>query len=287
MPVRALWYGTKYAFSRLPSYLKLRKLQDELDPHIGLFYENESYCIKTADTLDELNEVLRLRFKVFFKEFSTQTMKLSFVRYDVDKLDFICDHLIVIEKSSQKIVACYRLVTPTQRPFLKSYYTETEFVLDEFFKLDAPKLELGRACVHPDFRSGTVIGLLWTGLLEYAKKAQVRYLFGCSSINASDFPVLHQIKDYMESHDSFIKDYKVGVQKKYKIETHPEVKSRFNTQTEIEKKPIGSLIHMYMMAGAKLSPEFAYDKEMDCLDVFTAVDLTQIPPSFAKRFSFK
>jgi hypothetical protein len=41
------------------------------------------------------------------------------------------------------------------------------------------------------------------------------------------------------------------------------------------------------MAGAKLSREFAYDPEMDCLDVFTVVDLTQIPASFSRRFAFK
>ncbi len=288
MPAKALWYGTKFALKRLPSFIKLKKLEESLTPNISLYFENENYTVKTADTADELGEILRLRFQVFFKEFSTQSMKLSFVPYDVDKLDFICDHLIVIDKKAQKIVACYRLVTPTQRTFLKQYYTETEFIIDDFFKLEGTKLELGRACVHQEYRSGTVIGLLWAGLLEYAKKAQIRYLFGCSSINATDFPVLNQIRDYMEEQKAFIDEYEVGIRKKYKIENHPQVHHRFSTHTEkLERKPVGSLIHMYMMAGAKLSREFAYDPEMDCLDVLTVVDLTQIPASFTRRFSFK
>jgi putative hemolysin len=288
MPVKAFWHGTKFALKRLPSFMKLKKLGENIVPHIALFHENETYCIKTADTADELEEVLRLRFRVFFREFSTQDMKLSFVPYDVDKLDFLCDHLIVIEKSSQKIVACYRHVTSQHKKFLKRYYTENEFNIDEFLKLPGDKLELGRACVHPDYRSGAVIGLLLAGLVEYAKKAKVKYFFGCSSINASDFPVLQQIRDYIEEHKAFIEDYDIGIQKKYQLKNHPYIEHRFDTQTEkVVGKPIGSLIHMYMMAGAKLSREFAYDPEMDCLDILTVVDLTQMPASFERRFSFK
>jgi putative hemolysin len=288
MPAKALWYGTKFALKRLPSFIKLKKLEENITPSIKLFYENDNYCVKTADTADELGEILRLRFQVFFKEFSTRSMKLSFVPYDVDKLDFICDHLIVVDKRAQKIVACYRLVNPIQRTFLKRYYTESEFILDEFLKIPGAKLELGRACVHPDYRSGTVIGLLLAGLLEYARKGQIDYLFGCSSINATDFAVLDQTKEFIEEHDSYIKDYNVGIQKKYQLSAYPQIASRFNTQvSKSDKKPIGSLLYMYMMAGAKLSRDFAYDPEMDCLDIFTVVDTRKIPDSFNRRFSFK
>ena len=100
--------------------------------------------------------------------------------------------------------------------------------------------------------------------------------------------MLQQIRDYMEEQNSFIDDYTIGIQKKYKMSNHPQVHHRFSTHTEkLDRKPVGSLIHMYMMAGAKLSREFAYDPEMDCLDVFTVVDLTQIPASFSRRFAFK
>lgn len=48
---------------------------------------------------------------------------------------------------------------------------------------------------------------------------------------------------------------------------------------------MASLMHMYMMAGAKMGPELAYDAEMDCLDVFTLMDMEKLPASFERRFA--
>lgn len=46
--------------------------------------------------------------------------------------------------------------------------------------------ELGRSCVHPDYRSGSVIALLWMGLADYMTRNGFDYVVGCASIGMTD-----------------------------------------------------------------------------------------------------
>jgi putative hemolysin len=280
MEVSSLWFNTQFTLGKVPHILRLKSLDEEiLKPRIQIHFENEFYEVKTVNHLDELFQVLKLRFEVFFREFSTQKVTFSLFPYDVDVHDFICDHLIVKDKATNNVVACYRLLSTSNGNHVKKFYSEGEFNLNALLKLEGNKLELGRACVHKDFRKGTVIGLLWKGLIEYAKKSNTRYMFGCSSINRKDFPALGQIVEHLEGNKSFLDDLDITVRPKYKM------KFEIPSNPDKSSRPINSLMHMYLMAGAKMGRHFAYDAEMDCLDVFTLMDMENLPSSFERRFS--
>ncbi len=277
MEVSSLWFNTQFTIGRVPHVLKLKYLEKKiLRPLIDLHFENEFYEVKTANHPEELAQVLKLRFEVFFREFSTQKVT-SLFPYDIDMHDFVCDHLIVKDKTEDKVIACYRLLSSKAQHKAGRFYSEGEFVIDELVQSSENKLELGRACVHKDYRKGTVIGLLWKGLIEYARKSETRYMFGCSSINRKDFSNLPQIMESLERKDGFIKDFNIGVQPKYKM--------KFNVGPSEEAGGMNSLMHMYVLAGAKMGRELAYDAEMDCLDMFTLMDMKNLPASFERRFS--
>lgn len=280
MEVSSLWFNTQFTLGRVPHVLKLKYLEKKiLRPLIDVQFENDFYEVKTANRPEELIQVLKLRFEVFFREFSTQKVT-SLFPYDIDMHDFVCDHLIVKDKAEDKVIACYRLLSSKAQHKAGRFYSEGEFIIDDLVNSTENKLELGRACVHKDFRKGTVIGLLWKGLIEYARKSETRYMFGCSSINRKDFSNLQQIFDSLEKKDGFIKDFEIGVQPKYrmKFEIEPGPESS-------EKGGMNSLMHMYILAGAKMGRTLAYDAEMDCLDMFTLMDMKNLPPSFERRFS--
>lgn len=284
MMVNAFINDTQFAIERLPHFFKLINLNGKfIRPYIQIQSENATYEIKTVNGPEELIQVLRLRFEVFFREFSTRKVRFSLFPYDVDRLDFICDHLVVKNKETGSIVACYRLLPSQLKEKFNYYYTESEFNLDEFLSLPGNKLELGRACVHKDYRNGEVISLLWKGLCEYARLANVRYMFGCSSINRKDFNSLDSIMNYVGKKNAFIEDFNVSVKEEFLSKVSDLVGEQ---RSDEESSGIGSLMHMYLMAGAKMGKELAYDEEMDCLDMFTLVDFSQLPPSFRRRFSF-
>lgn len=279
MEVNSLWFNTQFTIVRAPHVLRLKSLNGKiLRPKIQIDFENEFYQVKTINHPEELRQVLNLRFEVFFREFSTQKVTFSLFPYDVDMHDFVCDHLIVKDKAENKVIACYRLLSSAMN--IKKFYSEGEFDIDALLKSPGNKLELGRACVHKDFRKGTVVGLLWKGLIEYAKKSDTRYMFGCSSINRKDFQNLPQILGHLEKQNSFITDFKIGVRPKYKMNFEVEESS-----VDLGSKSINSLMHMYLLAGAKMGKTLAYDGEMDCLDIFTLMDMQNLPASFERRFS--
>ena len=51
-------------------------------------------------------------------------------------------------------------------------------------------LELGRSCVHPDYRGGTGMFLLWNGLAEYVLEHRIEILFGVASFHGTDVEAL-------------------------------------------------------------------------------------------------
>lgn len=274
------WFNTQFTIGRAPHVLRLKSSSGRsLSPSFQIYFENEFYEVKTANQPEELEQVLQLRFEVFFREFSTQKISSSIMPYDIDNHDFLCDHLIVKDKATNKVVACYRLLSTNSGKKIKRFYTQGEFQMDSLLSAHGHKLELGRACVHKDFRKGTVIALLWKGLISYARKSDTRYMFGCSSVNRKDFPYFSQILESIERQDGFVSEFEIGVHKKYA--SLPALKEA----DDKNPKAMNSLMHMYMMAGARFGKNFAYDAEMDCIDLFTLMDMEKLPSSFERRFA--
>ena len=153
------------------------------------------------------------------------------------------------------------------------FYTHSEFDLTEFLKIPDGKLELGRAAVSASYRNGTTILLLWQGLFDYARQSQSRYLFGCSSLTPFQYSTFLTLRKEWEEQGGGPLPFKVPVHQDFKW-------AASHVKTE-EKHDLGSLIGKYAQAGAKFGEEIAHDKEMDCLDVFTLLDLEKLPPSFS------
>lgn len=275
-----LLYDTQFAFLRLPDYLKLRKIS-LVRPFCEFSFDSGNYEVKVADQTDELIQVLKLRFEVFFREFATRQVRFPILPYDIDHFDLWCDHLIVKDKATQKVIAAYRLLHSGIKK--EKFYSEGEFSFGALLNLPGEKLELGRACVHKDYRHGTVMGLLWKGLLKYSRLTDTKYLFGCSSIQRKDFTSFQQICKALEKRSALIEEGLVKAIGKYDVTHHPEIHQELFFG--MEEGSIGSLMHMYVLAGAKMGRTGAYDAEMDCLDLFTWIDLKNLPESFERRFS--
>ena len=132
-----------------------------------------------------MREVQRLRYKIFI-----ETMGLSALAnddgLDADEFDAYCDHLIVRDSKTLKIVGTYRVLSPSAARRLGRFYSESEFDLARLEHLRGRMVEAGRACIHPDYRSGGVIMLLWAGLAAYMRRERCDYLIGCASISLSD-----------------------------------------------------------------------------------------------------
>ncbi len=134
---------------------------------------------------DQVREAQRLRYKVFAEEMGARLSSPE-PGLDADLYDPYCDHLLVRDTDTGEVVGTYRILNPTNAKRIGNYYTEQEFDLTRLQHIRSRLVELGRSCVHPDYRSGSVITLLWAGLAEYMLKHQYEYLVGCASISMQD-----------------------------------------------------------------------------------------------------
>jgi putative hemolysin len=139
-----------------------------------------AYATSVADREDQVHAAQRLRYQVFGRE-KGATLHATPDGRDVDAFDAVMDHLIVTDTSTGDVVGTYRLLPPGRGA---RRFSDTEFDLRGLpEEVRSSMVEAGRACVHPDHRSGAVINLMWAGLARYVLLSGHRYLAGCASVS--------------------------------------------------------------------------------------------------------
>lgn len=245
---------------------------------VPLYFEHSHYIVKTVESLDELQQVLRLRYQVFIAE---GLNKKRNVKLDFESYDFAADHLVVIDKATKQIVGTYRLICSM---FSEHFYSQSEFQLDKLLELPGGKLELGRACIHQDFRNGSVIALLWRGLLQYMDLTNSRYLFGCASVKTQDPELTSKLYSYLKAKGSLKDEHQVVARPEFQM---PGFRKDFEFAEEDEaelRKQVPTLLRSYIKAGAGLEGEPAYDRAMKCVDFLTLLDIRVLDKDFDSRF---
>lgn len=146
--------------------------------------ERPQLAYSFARTPDEVAEAQRLRYKVFAEEMGARLNGHDGL--DKDGFDAFCDHLLVRNTQSGEVVGTYRIMDPYMAAEAGGYYSSGEFDLTRLMHLAPSMVEVGRSCVHPDYRNGATIGLLWAGLAKYMQTNNYEYLIGCASVGMAD-----------------------------------------------------------------------------------------------------
>lgn len=144
------------------------------------------YALRMAAQASDVQAAQALRFEVFNLELDEGLAQSFDTGLDADPFDAVCDHLIVDDRASGRVVGTYRLQTGLTARSALGYYSEQEFDFAPFEAMRAQTIELGRACIHTDHRNFTVLNLLWKGIASYAQQRGARYLLGCSSLTSQD-----------------------------------------------------------------------------------------------------
>ncbi len=256
-------------------------LEDQIKsfrPRLQIELEEDGFIVKTASTPAEFTKVLALRHDIFIREWQGREKANGL---DLEHFDFTSDHLMIIRKSDAMVLGTYRLLCSR---FVERFYSQDEFVLDEFLTLPGVKLELGRACVHHEFRNGITIDLLWKGLAKYIVGSGANFLFGCTSVKSVDPRFIEQIYIELNSRDQWSQEYGIVSTPKYRFDGFS-----FNGGTPSEnshrlRQMLPSLLRSYLHAGASVYGEPALDADFACVDLLTILDLSQLNRRFQERF---
>ena len=141
--------------------------------------------VSLARCQDDVYEAQRLRFKVFEEEMGARVPGRD-LGIDCDRFDPYCEHLLVRDSGTNHVVGTYRILNGAMARRIGGFYSDQEFDLDRLNHLRDETIEVGRSCVHCDYRTGAAIALLWSGLVRYMDARGYRYIMGCASISMAD-----------------------------------------------------------------------------------------------------
>ncbi len=160
------------------------RLENYFDAETRRAHSKHRLRVRFADSLEDLRAAQRLRHRVFIEEMGAR-LALTEPGIESDRFDHYCEHLLVWDENTDQAVGCYRILTDSQAVRAGGYYSQTEFDLTRVLAVPGRLIEVGRTCVHPDYRNGAVIGLLWSGLARFMLTHRYDYLMGCASIPLS------------------------------------------------------------------------------------------------------
>ncbi len=222
----------------------------------------------------ELEEAQRIRFKVFAEEMGA-ALPSAAEGLDRDRFDAYCEHLLVRDNDNNKVVGTYRIMPPEQALAAGGFYSETEFDMSRLAHLRDRMVEVGRSCVHQDYRDGGTITQLWSGLADYIGKHKHEYMIGCASISMADGG------HYAAS--VFNKIYKLhAAPAEYRVFPHcPLPLHALNSSLEVTIPP---LVKGYLRLGAFIAGEPAWDPDFNTADIFILLPVARLNERYAKHF---
>lgn len=235
--------------------------------------------VRLARNCEEIEKALKLRYQVFVEEEKAALGNISLV--EKDEYDDYCDHLIVVRTDTQEVIGTYRLLNGNKALAGIGFYSETEFDLSGFRLWLPETVELGRSCVHKDFRDGKAINLLWTGIGQYLLSHQIKYLIGCASLSANTKANISEIYTYLKNNHMF-NEMHVEPKSAYKIEELTEVELVTNPRLIFRNLP--PLIKGYLRLGAFIAGEPAYDPVFHTFDFFMILDRNNIVKRYQQNY---
>ena len=234
--------------------------------------------VQWARHLDEVRAAQKLRHDVFVNEMGAR-LPVVIEGHDIDLFDDYCEHLLVKDEVSGEVVGTYRLLTPTQARRLGSTYTDTEFDLTRLRSIRERMVELGRSCVHPQHRQGSVILALWGALAEFMHQNSLDIMIGCASVPmmvhgvASPQTAAHIWHQLRQTHLAGIE-----------WQVRPRLPLPVDMPLEDVSAEPPALIKGYLRLGAKVLGAPAWDPDFNTADLPMMMRLQDLPSRYRRHF---
>lgn len=215
----------------------------------------------------------RLRYRVFNGTGSADDHE----QVDRDEFDAHCDHLVVRDGPAGDVVGTYRILTAERARAAGRFYSETEFDCSRLHHLGGRVVEVGRACVDPAYRGGSVIALLLAGLTRYVVEHRYDYVIGCASIDVTrGMAEAARLCRRLVGNHLGPSEWRVVPHTPFRPDPGPSS----DGAAEADWPP---LIKAYLRFGASVCGEPAWDPVFQTADVLMLLPMAAMTPRFRAR----
>lgn len=232
------------------------------------------YTVTLARDEAEVRAAQRLRHDVFALEMGA-LLSTPEPGLDIDGFDAYCDHLLVRDTVTGQVVGTYRLLPPERAAVAGRLYSEGEFDLAPLDAIRSGLVEVGRSCVHPDHRDGTVIGLIWAGIARYMVDRGHEWLAGCCSIPLADGGLLaagswDRVRDKHLAPEEF--------------RVRPLLPWVPNHVTPAGRTELPPLLRGYLRLGAWVCGQPAHDPDFGVADLLVLLPMRRVNARYLRHF---
>lgn len=246
--------------------------------------------VRLTRSQDDIAAAQRLRYQVFYEEMAAQpSPEMAQLGLDFDQFDRLCDHLMVFDRSrpeGEQVVGTYRLLRRAMAEMHGGFYSASEYDLQpmlDYAGAGGGLLELGRSCVHRDYRTNATIQLLWRGISTYVADHGISFMFGCASFPGVD-PQQHALAlSYLHANHLPPPDYRVRALPERFVAMNRLPPDQINPRTALHALP--PLIKGYLRLGAYIGDGAVIDHQFGTTDVFILLPVDRIAPKYQNRFS--
>ncbi|PYE86073.1 GNAT family N-acetyltransferase [Pseudoroseicyclus aestuarii] len=224
----------------------------------------------------------RLRYAVFVEELGGDGPLVDHAaRRERDAFDDHATQLLLLDETrapEEAVVGLYRLMDDAAAVAAGRFYTEAEFDLAPLRASGRSLLELGRSCLHPQYRGGPAMMHLWQGLSAHVSDHGYEVLFGTASFHGTDLAALAEPLSLLQEAHLAPADLRVCARGGAVL---PAPAGPVDRRRAMLAMP--ALIKAYLRLGGKVGEGVFVDRAFNTTDVCMILDAAQVTPQ-GRRF---
>ena len=203
-----------------------------------------------------------------------RTQAFGMLDYDADAYDARCAHILIRQRSDNRLVCCFRML-PLRGGEIRQSYSAQYYELSALETFDGPMVEMGRFCVDPEVSDADILRVAWAAMTEYVDRNGVQLLFGCSSFSGIETDA------YLDAF-AVLKARHLAPKRWLPRVKAPDV---FRFAALLRRRPdlrkaklrMPPLLKTYLIMGGWVSDHAVVDRQMNTLHVFTGLEVGAIP----------
>ncbi|EAQ03531.1 hypothetical protein OB2597_02887 [Pseudooceanicola batsensis HTCC2597] len=246
------------------------------------------FAVRLARDETEVAAAQHLRYRVFVEELGSDGAMVDHdAQLERDRFDPYFDHLLLLDLSRgdavrEQVVGVYRLLTEEGAAQAGQFYSEDEYDLSVLRRSGRRLLELGRSCLHRDYRGGTGMFHMWSALSDYVTEREVEVLFGTASFHGTDVGALAQPLSLLHHRHLAPADLRVR--------TRPEDFQSMDLVPEHDldraaaMRAVPALIKGYLRLGGFVGEGAYVDHAFNTTDVCLILDTTRLSETQARLY---
>ncbi|MFC3060206.1 GNAT family N-acetyltransferase [Paenirhodobacter populi] len=202
-------------------------------------------------------------------------------RRDADAFDGICQHVLVEEVATGRLVCCYRILPLRDGGDIGRSYSAQYYELSALRGYGGRMVEMGRFCLDPEAHDPDILRVAWGAMTRYVDEKGVELLFGCSSFSGTAWQryadAFALLADRHLAPPRWLPRIKAPRVVRY-------VRALAGRAGDPQKamREMPPLLRSYLLMGGWVSDHAVIDPDLNTLHVFTGLEIRAIPPARAR-----